>query len=151
MNLPKVSRIQLPEPLVVIGKTFIGDYSDSSKYAAEVQAAAETSSINFEPLKVIGIYYDNPFEKPAAELKSFHGVFPTNPESAIQGSLEKLVLSGDFLSVTMQGNPSDPIMDGYNALFEYIRENNVQLKSAAGFQISSFNQGEISLQIMMQV
>ena len=40
------------------------------------------------------------------------------------------------------------IYEGYDALFNYIAENNVKLKSPAGYQVSTIDNGNIVTEIL---
>ncbi|HYF30146.1 MAG TPA: GyrI-like domain-containing protein [Chitinophagaceae bacterium] len=151
MNTSPVTPINIKEPIVVLGKHFTGDYSRTQQFIIEVQNILKSENIDFIPYKVLGIYYDNPGEKSPDELRSFHAVFPVPGAAVERSSLEKFELEGGFLQVKVIGDPFKTIMNGYNAMFAYIREHQVQLKSAAGYQVSTFENGEIHTEILMQV
>ena len=150
-SIHKINSISIEEPIVLLGRHFTGDYFNSQKYVTEVQEQIQREKIEFTPYKVAGIFYDNPQEKKADELRSFHAVFPTDKKSIGKSLLEKFELKGNFLQVKVVGDPSKTIFEGYGALFNYIRENGVQLKSNAGFQISSFENGQITTEILMEL
>jgi effector-binding domain-containing protein len=151
MSVPNVSTIIIDEPIISLGKQFTGDYSQSQQYVMDVQETLKKEKIDFIPFKILGIFYDNPQEKAATELRSFHALFPTANPKSTPDSLERIELKGKFLQVIVQGDPSMSIMKGYGALFNYIQQNNVQLKSNTGYQISTFEKGEMSTEILMEI
>jgi len=147
----KVSTIQITKPLTILGKHFTGDYSKSPQFVTEVQNALQNENIAFTPYKVIGIYYDDPRETKPEELRSFHAVFPTDDENITKSNLESMSLEGKFLQVRVEGDPSKTIFEGYGSLFNYIAENNVKVKSNSGYQISSFENGMVTTEILMEI
>ena len=151
MSLPEVKTIAITEPITILGRHFAGDYYHSQKYIMEVQDTLKRENIEFAPFKVFGIYYDNPGEKNDNELRSFHGLFPDTLSSSQKTSLETLELTGKFLQTKVKGDPSITIMEGYGALFSYLQQNAVKLSSQAGYQISTFENGEITTEILMKI
>jgi len=147
----KVSTVQLTEPIRIIGKHFTGDYSRSPQYVTEVQDILKTEQIAFTPYTVIGIYFDDPREKKPEDLKSFHAVFPLDDQDISKSKLEFMSLEGTFLQVRVQGDPTKTIFEGYGSLFNHIAENNVKVKSNAGYQITSLENGVITTEILMQI
>lgn len=151
MTTPAVSIVTITEPMIVVGKTFVGDYAKSQQFVTEVQDILSSENTPFIPYKVMGIYYDNPQEKSPDTLRSFHGVFPQGEQSVKNSSLEKKELSGKFLYVQLQGDPSRVIYDGYAALFAHLQQHGIQLRSSAGYQISTFQDGEITTEIYLEI
>ncbi|CAN5644561.1 hypothetical protein BH11BAC1_BH11BAC1_09710 [soil metagenome] len=151
MSTSQVTTINLHEQLKVIGKTFIGDYSKSSQYIMEIQKELSDAGIPFIQTKVMGVYYDNPNEKKAEELKSFQGVFVTDPNAKIPASLTQLSLKGNYLYVKATGEIMNAIYEGYGALFIYIAEKAITLKSPAGYQVSTFENDEMTTEIYMEL
>jgi len=151
MSSPAVTIITITDPIVVLGRHFTGDYYHSQKYIMEIQDILKKEDIGFAPFKVFGIYYDNPGEKSEDELRSFHGVFPDTVSSLKKTSLETLKLTGKFIQTKVKGDPSTTIMEGYGALFSYIQQNGVKLKSQAGYQTSTYENGEMATEILMEI
>lgn len=150
-HISAISSISIKEPILLLGKHFRGDYQNSQRYVTEVQNLLSAEEIEFVPFKVLGIFYDNPRDKNADELRSFHAVFAVDGNSAEKTSLERFILKGDFLSVKVVGDPSKAILEGYGSLFDYIGTKSIKLKSNAGFQISSFENGQITTEILMEL
>ena len=94
---PRVNTLILNNPFTVAGKLFKGDYSKSKEYIDQVKSELENGGVLYEQFKVLGVYYDNPHEKKAHELRSFQGAFLCDPRAEIPDSLEKLSLEGNFL------------------------------------------------------
>ena len=67
------------------------------------------------------------------ELTSFQGVFVKDKNAKIPAALSVIQLSGKYLYVRVKGDPMQSIYKGYEALFNYISKNNIQLKSPAGY------------------
>lgn len=151
MEAPSVSVVTITEPMLLIGKTFIGDYGKSREFVMEVQEIISRENIPFVPYKVVGIYFDDPREKAPDTLQSFHGVFPQGKHSIENSSLEKKEFSGRFLYVQLQGDPSKVIYEGYGAMFQYLQQHDMQLRSNAGYQISTFANGEITTEIYLEI
>jgi DNA gyrase inhibitor GyrI len=151
MDAVKVKTVTLDGPLTVVGKIFTGDYANSPAYITEVQKELEAQFIPFVPYTVIGVYYDNPQTTPAAGLKSFQGVFVQDEGAKINNPLTRMLLQGNYLHVKVTGEPMKAIYDGYGALFSYIQANNVTLKSPAGYQVSTFENGSITTEIYMEL
>jgi hypothetical protein len=151
MSISRVSTVFIDEPVISFGRHFTGDYSQSQKYILEVQDILKKEGIEYTPFKVMGIFYDNPQEKPASDLRSFHAVFPLPGFQNAQTSLERFEVKGKFLQVNVKGDPSISIMEGYGILFKYIQENRIRLKSPAGYQVSTFENGEVSTEILMEI
>jgi DNA gyrase inhibitor GyrI len=148
---PVVAIITITEPVELIGRHFLGDYGASHKHIMEVQDSLKQHHIGFVPFKVFGIYYDDPMTKNASECRSFHAVFPEKMDEDLPQGLERFKLSGKFIQTILKGDPSKTIMMGYGALFNHIRQNGIKLASQAGYQISSFEHGEITTEILMLV
>lgn len=151
MAAPLVSVVSITEPIKMIGKTFTGDYGKSQQYVTEIQEIARRENISFIPHRVVGIYYDNPQEKAPNALRSFHGVFAEDEQSVENSSLEKKEFSGRFLYVQLKGDPSKVIYEGYGALFNHLQQNEMRLRSNAGYQISTFENGEITTEIYLEI
>lgn len=151
MSSPQVITINLTKPITVIGKMFHGDYAKSYQYVTEVKDTLAKSSVHFIQNKVMGVYYDNPSEKKPEELKSFQAVFVRDPNSVIPDSLEKLQLIGNYIYVKITGDIMKAIHEGYGALFKYIAENRINLKSAAGYQVTTLENEEITTEIYMEI
>lgn len=151
MSTPNVTTTEIKQPVIVLGKHFMGDYMLSQQYIMEVQDTLRKEGIDFIPFKVLGAFYDNPGQTPTAELRSFHAVFPQDSTQVDASSLERFELKGRFLQTVVTGDPVNSIMNGYNALFNYIHQNGIQLKSPAGFQISTFENGVITTEILMEI
>jgi hypothetical protein len=152
MNTPEVKSIVLEKPLTAAGKIFTGDYAKSPDYINEVKRGLEKAGISFDQYKVMGVYYDNPQEKKAEELKSFQGVFLQNGNTEVPSSFEKLNLKGNVLYVRMTGGDiMKAIYDGYGALFNHIQKNALTLKSNAGYQVTTFENGTMTTEIYMEL
>jgi DNA gyrase inhibitor GyrI len=150
MSKPEVRIVELNEPIIVIGKHFKGDYSKSIEFITEVQKELADEGITFIPNKVFGIYYDNPQDTKADDLKSFQGVLPAKEFDQTSISLTTLEIDGKFIYTKVFGDPMNALMEGYGALFSHIQSENVQLKSNTGYQISTFENGELSTEIYME-
>ena len=150
MQHPEVNEITVSVPIKSIGKVFTGDYAHSPKYITELETQFTGRSIPFIPNKVMGIYYDNPMEKKPEELKSFQGLFPLNESVPADETLTEMALSGTYLLTRVSGDPIKSIHEGYAALFDYIRKNNIVLDSNTGYQVSSFENGVITTEIYMK-
>ena len=137
--------------MLILGKSFIGDYAKSQQYVMEVQEELSRENIQYIPYKVVGIYFDNPAEKLSDTLRSFHGVFPQGEQSVENSSLEKKEFSGRFLYVQLKGDPSKVIYEGYGAIFDYLQQNKMQLRSNAGYQVSTFLNGVITTEIYLEI
>ena len=151
MTTPFVNTVTLNKPLVAAGKIFKGDYSNAQHYITDVQNELKEASVDFTPNKILGIYYDNPQNKKAEELTSFQGVFLQHANLKLPQGFNKIILSGNFLYVKVKGEPMKAIYEGYGALFSYIEKKNVQLKSPAGYQVSTFENGEITTEIYLEL
>jgi len=150
-EISNINTIGIDVPILLLGKHFTGDYSNSQNYVTEVQDLLKTEGIEHVPFKVMGVFYDNPQEKKVDELRSFHAVYPIDPVASEKSSLEKFLLHGNFLQVKIKGDPSKTIFEGYGALFSHIKEHNVQLKSNACYQIMSLENGQITTEILMKL
>ncbi len=150
MSNLKVTEITLAKPIIVVGKLFTGDYAKSPEYISVTMEILRSAGISFDERKVIGVYYDNPNNKKPEELKSFQGVFIDHSNIEIPGELEICQLKGNFLYVKATGDIMKAIYEGYDALFNYIAENNVKLKSPAGYQVSTIDNGNIVTEIYME-
>jgi effector-binding domain-containing protein len=151
METIKPHEINLPAPIKAYGKVFTGDYAKAVHYIREIQAALNKRSIPFIANKVMGVYYDNPEQTKAEDLRSFHGVFIVNNDREAEITLAPLEFSGKCLYIKVTGDPMRSIYEGYNVLFGYIKKNNVQLESNTGYQISSFEDGVIVTEIYMKI
>lgn len=151
MASPAVSIVEISSPILAIGKHFTGSYDNSQKYTMEVLELLTKSGIEFTPNKVFGIYYDDPIAVKPEDTRSFHGFFPDSSSAPIPQGLENYSFKGKFLKTSLEGDPDDVIMQGYEALFKYIKEQKIELASDAGFQITSFENGKMNTEIYMQV
>lgn len=151
MSASQVTAINLHKPLTAIGKIFTGDYSKSSQYIMEIQKELTDAAIPFIQTKIMGVYYDNPNEKKAEELKSFQGVFVTDPNAKIPESLTTLSLKGNYLYVKATGEIMKAIHEAYGALFTHIAEKAITLKSPAGYQVSTFEAEGMTTEIYMEL
>jgi hypothetical protein len=149
MSNLKVTTVNLTQPITIVGKIFTGDYAKSQQFTMEVQKILKDSSVEFIPNKVMGVYYDNPAAKKPEDLKSFQGVFIKN-NIVIPAELEKLQLKGNYIYVKAFGDIMKAIRACYEALFNHIAENKVNLKSPAGYQISTFDNGNFITEIYME-
>ena len=149
MSNPQVTAIHLTEPITVVGKLFQGDYSKSQQFITEVITELTSASIPFIQGKVLGVYYDNPNEKNPEDLVSFQGVFAADPDIKLPNSLQALQLKGSYLYVKATGDIMTSIHEGYGALFSHISEHNVKLKSPAGYQVTTFENGTMTTEIYM--
>jgi hypothetical protein len=68
----------------------------------------------------------------------------------VDDPLIEMSISGSCLYIKVSGDPVKSIYEGYSAIFNYIRENNIVLKSTAGYQVSTFENGIITTEIYMQ-
>ncbi|MEQ8425380.1 MAG: hypothetical protein RIA63_11770, partial [Cyclobacteriaceae bacterium] len=84
-------------------------------------------------------------------LRSFQGVFLSKPDQAADHSLIKLSLKGNYLYTQVSGDPLKSIFDGYGAMFKYIEQHKVKLKSNTGYQISTFENGIVTTEIYMEL
>ena len=148
---PTVRQVDLEEPLVIYGRHFQGDYARSPQYITEVMELLKQAGIDYQPNKALGIYYDNPQQKSPEELRCFQGVFINDAAAAVPQSLEKFVLTGRYLYVNITGDPMRSIFEGYQVLFDYIGKNNTHLKSPAGYQVSTFEDGAMTTEIYMEL
>lgn len=146
-----VQAINLPTPITVVGKYFTGDYAKSPQFITEIQEILSKSSTPFIPNKFLGVYYDNPEQTKTEDLKSFQGVFLEKENTKLDPSFSKLKIEGNFLYAKVTGDPSKIVYDGYNAIFNHIQENGIALKSNAGFQISTFENNMLTVEIYMQI
>jgi hypothetical protein len=151
MEKPQVKVIQLDTGITAVGKSFVGDYSASPQYASEVQKLLTAAAIPFIPNKVMGVYYDNPETSPIESLKCFQGFFLEDKESHLDPALSRITLKGKYLYTKVAGDPAKIVFDGYNALFGHIQENGIALKSNAGYQISTFENNVVTMEIYMEV
>lgn len=151
MTNSEVKEIDLSTPISAVGRLFIGDYAKSQEYIMELHDLLNKKAIPFIPNKVMGVYYDNPQEKRPEELKSFHGVFLTNStgNDTIAPSITNLSLRGRYLYIKVSGDPMKSIYEGYGALFNYIQNQKINLKSNTGYQVSTFENGVITTEIYM--
>jgi hypothetical protein len=83
-------------------------------------------------------------------LRSFQGVFVTNQDENVPASLEKFELKGNYIFYKAGGDVQKAIQEGYSELFAYIANNKVSLKSSAGYQVITFNNGEFITEIYME-
>jgi|GEM_PF-3968735 len=147
----EVKEVQIGEAITAVGKIFRGDYAKTQEYILEVKKELRERNIAVLPGKVMGVYYDNPQHTPADELASFQGVF-LEDESADTGFLlHRLSLKGRYLFTKVSGDPTTSIMEGYSALFAYIRQHGAKPEMPAGFQISTMENGVISTEIYMKL
>ena len=151
MEKATVKTINLDSTVIAVGKTFTGDYAKSPQFITEVQNILSKTSTAFVPNKALGVYYDNPEKKKAEELKCFQGVFLENGADKFDSSLYKLTLKGNYLYTKVAGDTSKIIYDGYNAIFSHIQEHGIALKSHSGFQISTFENNMLTIEIYMEV
>ena len=150
MTQPTVQQVVLTEPLVIYGKHFRGDYARSPQYITEVMDLLKQAGIDYQPNKALGIYYDNPQQTKAEELRCFQGVFVSDEAAAVPPALEKFVLTGKYLYISITGEPMRSIFEAYQILFDYIGKNNVHLKSPAGYQVSTFDDGVMTTEVYME-
>jgi effector-binding domain-containing protein len=143
--------IVLNESPVILGRLFRGDYANSPLFIKEIIKALNNAYIPFIPNKILGVYFDHPQQKKVEDLLSFQGAFIPGEVEVIPFSLERFYLVGNYLYVKVIGEPMNSITQAYEVLFQYVRENNVQLKSQAGHQVSTFENGVISTEVYMQV
>jgi DNA gyrase inhibitor GyrI len=146
-----VEKINLAVPISAVGKSFTGDYAKSPQYITEVQAILAKTSTSFIPNKAFGIYYDNPEKTEADKLKCFQGVFLQNETDKFDPSLKKLTLIGSYLYTKVSGDSSKIVYEGYNALFSHIQEHGIALRSNSGFQISTFENNMLTIEIYMEI
>lgn len=146
-----VQIINISRPITGVGKTFKGDYANSPNFVMKVQEILAKTSTPFIPNKVLGVYFDNPEKTKPEELNSFHGVFLQNENARFDPSLSKLSLKGNYLYTKVSGDPSKVIYDGYKAIFSHIHKNGIALKSSAGFQVSTFENNAITIEIYMEI
>lgn len=151
MEKATVKTINLISPITAVGKIFTGDYARSPLFIMEVQSALAKASTPFIPNKALGVYYDNPEKTKTEELKCFQGVFLQSETGNIDPSLSKLSLKGSYLYTRVTGEPSKIVYEGYNAIFSHIQEHGIALKSNSGFQVSTFENNEITIEIYMEV
>lgn len=151
MKKDRVERVTVAPPIRVIGRHFFGDYSNSQGFIEEVQGLLTKEGIGFTPHKVFGIYYDNPQTTPPEELRCFQGVFPIGDLSDPEPPLEAFLLKGTFLHVRVQGDPMKSVFEGYSALFDHIKRNDVILRSNAGHQIAAFEDNIVTTDIYMEL
>lgn len=151
MEKPRVQVVHIETPIEAVGKLFIGDYAASPKYASEVQSILAAAALTFIPTKVLGVYYDNPENVPVDNLKCFQGFFIENKNDFIPPELSALTLKGKFLYTKVCGDPAKIIFDGYNAIFCHIQENGIALKSSSGYQVSTFENNVITVEIYMEI
>jgi DNA gyrase inhibitor GyrI len=151
MEKAVVKTINLNDPITAVGKTFNGDYAKSPEFVMEVQALLTKTSTPFIPNKALGVYYDNPEKTKAEELKCFQGVFLQNETEKIDPSLSKLSLKGNYLYTKVTGEPSKIVYEGYNAIFGHIEEHGIALKSHSGFQVSTFENNALTIEIYMEI
>lgn len=146
-----VKNINLDSPLIAVGKSFTGDYAKSPQFVTEVQTILAKTYTPFIPNKVLGVYYDNPEKTKPEELKCFQGVFLEDDRDTFDPSLSKLTLNGSYLYTKVTGDPTKTIYEGYNAIFSHIQENGIALKSNAGFQLSTFENNTLTIEIYMEI
>jgi DNA gyrase inhibitor GyrI len=148
----EVEEIALITPIKVIGKVFYGDYGKAYEYIQSVQAELDQHSIRWKKNKVFGLFYDNPNEKKADDLKSFQGVFVEESENQLPSEIPFMTLEvkGKFLYTKVSGS-IESIYKGYEALFMHIATNNIQLKSNAGYQVSTFDGNIMLTEIYMEL
>jgi DNA gyrase inhibitor GyrI len=151
MESPQVKVVRIEPVITAAGKTFMGDYAASPKYAAEVQNLLTAASIPFIPNKVIGVYYDNPEVTRVEDLRCFQGFILENEPRSINPPLSRLTIAGKYLYTKVTGDPAKIIFDGYKALFSHIQENGVVLKSNAGYQVSTFENNMVTVEICMEI
>jgi effector-binding domain-containing protein len=151
MENPQVKVVQIDTDIVAVGKCFVGDYAASPKHASEVQNILTAAAIPFIPNKVMGVYYDNPETTAVENLKCFQGFFLENQEQYIDSTLSRLALKGKYLYTKVTGDPGKIVFDGYNALFSHIQENGIALKSNAGYQVSTFENNIVTVEIYMEI
>jgi len=149
----EVQEIKLSNPITAIGKVFIGDYGNSQQYITEVHDLLSQKSIPFIDNKVMGVYYDNPQDKKPEELRSFQGAFLSNQSDIdkIDSTLTQLTLQGNCIYTKISGDPIQSIFEGYGALFNYIQDQKITLRSNSGYQISTYENGRITTEIYMEV
>jgi len=151
MSIPQVHILPVDKPITVLGKIFQGDYAKSKDYVFQIQQELLKEEVSFIPYKVMGVYYDNPQEKKPEELRSFQGVFLSDEDVKIPEGFEKVSLKGRYLYTKVKGDPMKAIFDGYGALFSYIQQNKSSLKTPAGYQVSTFENGEMTTEIYMEL
>jgi hypothetical protein len=145
-----VQEIHLSEPITFVGKIFYGDYTKSHLYIQEVQAELDKHAIAWKKNSVFGIFYDDPREMQGSELKSFHGVFADSVPLLSATELTTITLSGKFVYAKAIGS-IDSIYEAYQAIFDFLGDKNLQLKSSVGYQVSTFDQGVITTEIYMEL
>ncbi|AYB31612.1 AraC family transcriptional regulator [Chryseolinea soli] len=146
-----VQQISIVQPIKAVGKNFTGDYRQSFAYIKEVQTLLDALSVKWIPNKVLGIYYDHPAEKKAEDLQSFQGVFTENEQVIPTGALSTIELAGSFLYTIVSGDPTQTIGEGYAALFEYVGRHAIKLKSNAGIQIVTLENGMAQTEIYLEL
>lgn len=146
-----VKVVQIDKAITAIGKSFTGDYAASPKYASEVQNMLTEAGITFVPNKVMGVYYNNPESTATEKLKCFQGFFPENENYTPNPALYRVTLKGKYLYTKVSGDTAAIIFEGYSALFRYIQENGIALKSNIGYQVSTFENNLITIEIYMEI
>lgn len=146
-----VRTVTLSSPIVAVGKMFTGDYVKSPQYVSEVQEILSATFTPFIPNKALGVYYDNPEKTKAEELKCFQGVFLQDNGDNFDPSLSKLTLKGNYLYTKVTGDPAKIVYEGYNAIFRHIQEHGIALKSHSGFQVSTFENNQLSIEFYMEI
>lgn len=147
-----VGEIEMQGSPVAWGKTFKGDYARSPLYITDVISELSKLGVTPVPGQTLGIFYDDPSKKEADQLMSFQGVFVEQTDKKIPAPLIRFSFEGRYLYVRNSGDDvMKMIFEAYDRLFNYVRVNNVDLKSPGGYQVlSNTNTGTI-VEILMEI
>jgi hypothetical protein len=147
-----VEEIDMHGTSIALGRTFKGDYANSSSYIMEVMSELTALGIETLPNQTIGIFYDDPSKKAADLLMSFQGAFIKRPLKEVPQSFIQFLFTGRYLYIKLtDADIMKMIYEGYNMLFNYIKEKNIKLKSPSGYQVLSNMPNGFVAEILMEM
>ncbi|MCC6548893.1 MAG: GyrI-like domain-containing protein [Ignavibacteriaceae bacterium] len=142
--------IQITAPILCVCREFRGDYMRSSEFVSEVAGYLDKMEIPYLERQIIGIYFDNPGNTPADELRSWQGVL-VEKDYKLDVPFFMYRIEGEYVSVSSSGDPVEIIGKAYEALFRYIYENEIRTQSREGIQIMRMINDQFEIQILMKV
>ncbi len=148
--MPNAEIINLTEPLYSVCKNITGPYSQTEEYISQVRNYLDSAGVTYISGTGLTILLDNPLGKPPAELKSTCGVLiPARTE--IPGPYFVLELSGNYLFARSKGNIDEIRLPAYQALLNYIIDEQVLTESGTRIEITRETGKETVLEIYMKI
>ncbi|MFP4544242.1 MAG: GyrI-like domain-containing protein [Bacteroidota bacterium] len=152
MDLPsaEIKEVAIIHGIPSIVKEFRGPYEESPAYIEYVKEKLDDAGIDYIGDKVIGIYFDNPQGKDPKTLRCLAGVL-TRDKKPVADPLMNFELKGKYLYTKIAGTPKDAAYVGYMRMYDYVRENDIELESDTGIQITSYESGKYYSEIFMKL